>query len=153
MPVKRGLSRLVKIDICKSIAGVKIYALKFGVQSDADHRGIGKKKSLVFMARQHPGETPGSYVIEGVIEALINFKNIEQLKRQFIIYVIPMVNPDGVIYGNYRTNLAGSDLNRRWRTPSPNNQPEVYYLRKFLVEVNRLNPIGLIIDFHGHSRK
>jgi murein tripeptide amidase MpaA len=29
-----------------------------------------------------------------------------------------MVNPDGVIHGNYRTNLAGSDLNRRWNNPS-----------------------------------
>lgn len=25
-----------------------------------------------------------------------------------------MVNPDGVVAGNYRTNLSGIDLNRRW---------------------------------------
>ena len=25
-----------------------------------------------------------------------------------------MINPDGVIFGNYRTNLAGCDLNRKW---------------------------------------
>jgi murein tripeptide amidase MpaA len=25
-----------------------------------------------------------------------------------------MINPDGVILGNYRTNLSGHDLNRRW---------------------------------------
>jgi murein tripeptide amidase MpaA len=25
-----------------------------------------------------------------------------------------MVNPDGVYAGNYRTNLYGVDLNRRW---------------------------------------
>lgn len=25
-----------------------------------------------------------------------------------------MVNPDGVIFGNYRTNLMGFDLNRKW---------------------------------------
>lgn len=24
------------------------------------------------------------------------------------------MNPDGVIHGNYRTNLAGIDLNRVW---------------------------------------
>jgi murein tripeptide amidase MpaA len=25
-----------------------------------------------------------------------------------------MVNIDGVVYGHYRTNLAGKDLNRKW---------------------------------------
>lgn len=25
-----------------------------------------------------------------------------------------MLNPDGVIYGNSRSNLAGYDLNRHW---------------------------------------
>lgn len=28
--------------------------------------------------------------------------------------IIPMVNPDGVIHGNSRCNLAGLDLNRNW---------------------------------------
>ena len=29
--------------------------------------------------------------------------------------VVPMLNPDGVIVGNYRTGLAGCDLNRKWK--------------------------------------
>ena len=33
------------------------------------------------------------------------------------IVAIPMVNPDGVIYGNFRTNLSGFDLNRQWLEP------------------------------------
>ena len=28
--------------------------------------------------------------------------------------VVPMLNPDGVINGNYRCSLAGVDLNRVW---------------------------------------
>ena len=29
-----------------------------------------------------------------------------------------MINPDGVIHGNYRTNLSGKDMNRYWEDPS-----------------------------------
>jgi hypothetical protein len=33
-----------------------------------------------------------------------------------------MVNPDGVIVGNYRSNLSGFDINRKWDCPSKNLQ-------------------------------
>lgn len=29
-----------------------------------------------------------------------------------------MINVDGVIYGNFRTNLGGFDLNRQWIDPN-----------------------------------
>jgi len=29
-----------------------------------------------------------------------------------------MLNPDGVVCGNYRCSLSGKDLNRRWSLPS-----------------------------------
>ena len=31
--------------------------------------------------------------------------------------LVPMLNPDGVIVGNYRTNLAARDLNRTYKDP------------------------------------
>ena len=67
------------------------------------------------MARQHPGETQGSLVCEGVINFLVSkCKEAEFLRSKYIFKVIPMINPDGVIFGNYRTNLSGLDLNRKW---------------------------------------
>lgn len=36
------------------------------------------------------------------------------LIKNYVFYVVPMVNPDGVVFGHYRTNLAGKDLNRKW---------------------------------------
>ena len=52
---------------------------------------------------------------EGVVEKLLQkTKENEILRKNYVIYVIPMVNPDGVIFGHYRTNLAGKDLNRKW---------------------------------------
>jgi murein tripeptide amidase MpaA len=36
------------------------------------------------------------------------------LTSNFEVFVFPMVNPDGVIHGMSRTNMAGLDLNRHW---------------------------------------
>lgn len=40
-----------------------------------------------------------------------------------------MLNPDGVIVGNYRTSLAGVDLNRVYKTPSAQLFPTVAAMR------------------------
>jgi murein tripeptide amidase MpaA len=42
----------------------------------------------------------------------------KKLLKEFSIYVFPMINVDGVIYGNFRTNIVGSDLNRQWIEPN-----------------------------------
>lgn len=62
-----------------------------------------------------------------------------------------MVNMDGVYYGNYRTNLSGNDLNRIWRQPRKDYHHEIYSLKKFFHCLNKVSPISLIIDIHGHS--
>ena len=65
-------------------------------------------------------------MMQGIIDFLIgNSKEAELLREMAIIKIIPMVNPDGVIHGNYRTSLAGCDLNRRWKKPK-----KVFYLKK-----------------------
>lgn len=67
------------------------------------------------MSRQHPGETVGSLIMDEIINELtkISVEN-EFLLYRFNIYVIPMVNIDGVLLGNYRGNAHGFDLNRCW---------------------------------------
>jgi murein tripeptide amidase MpaA len=71
------------------------------------------------MARQHPGETQGSFVCEGIISKLVDSphsRTVEFLLENYLLYVLPMVNPDGVDFGSYRSNLSGKDLNRKWDT-------------------------------------
>jgi murein tripeptide amidase MpaA len=54
-------------------------------------------------------------MMEGMIEFLISNDPLAVLLRtKFVFKLFPMVNPDGVVHGNYRTNLAGVDLNRVW---------------------------------------
>ena len=52
-------------------------------------------------------------MMEGFIEYLCsNTEESECLKNQIVFKIIPMLNPDGVVLGNYRTSLSGKDLNR-----------------------------------------
>lgn len=40
-----------------------------------------------------------------------------------------MLNPDGVIQGNHRCNLAGVDLNRVWDHPNKQLHPTIYHAK------------------------
>ena len=64
-----------------------------------------------------------------------------------------MLNPDGVVQGNYRCSYSGCDLNRRYLTPSKILHPEIYHVKRMTRYLSRLVPIVLYCDFHGHSKK
>jgi len=56
-----------------------------------------------------------SYIIEYIIEFLLGNSSLaKSLRDNFVFKIVPMLNPDGVIVGNYRCNLSGADLNRQW---------------------------------------
>lgn len=64
-----------------------------------------------------------------------------------------MLNPDGVVNGNYRCSLAGCDLNRRWKTPSKIIHPTIYHVKKLVKQVAQERGLVMFCDLHGHSRK
>lgn len=43
-----------------------------------------------------------------------NDPTAQYLREHFVFKLIPCLNPDGVVKGNYRSSLAGVDLNRQW---------------------------------------
>lgn len=46
-----------------------------------------------------------------------------------------MVNPDGVVFGNYRTSLSGKDLNRQFRNKKHELTPEVAALKDLVLRL------------------
>lgn len=64
-----------------------------------------------------------------------------------------MLNPDGVINGNYRCSLAGCDLNRRWKLPSLTLHPTIHSAKKLIRTMASERELALFVDFHGHSNK
>jgi len=94
-------------------------------------------------------------MMKGILDYLTNPENQEakMLREKYIFKIIPMLNPDGVINGNYRCSLAGCDLNRRWKTPHKQLHPTVYYTKKLIKDMHNERGILLYVDLHGHSRK
>jgi len=64
-----------------------------------------------------------------------------------------MLNPDGVVVGNYRCNLGGLDLNRRWGEPARQDAPTVFALKLVMRQFAADREVALYVDCHGHSRK
>ena len=112
------------------------------------------KKGIVLTARVHPGETVGSWVIKGAIEFLLSQEHdAEFLRENCVFKIVPMLNSDGVVQGNYRCSLSGCDLNRRYIIPSKILHPEIYYLKEMTKKLSKENPLLFYCDFHGHSKK
>jgi murein tripeptide amidase MpaA len=106
----------------------------------------GKKKVWI-IARQHPGETMSEWLVEGLVDAMLDRANpvARKLMQQAVLYIVPNMNPDGSVRGNLRTNAAGVNLNREWMAPSMERSPEVFLVRRKIEETG----CDLFLDIHG----
>ena len=70
------------------------------LQFNIDMLKIGKGDKHIFViARQHPGESVGSFMAEGMLKEFFLPKHEAKRKRfvkEFSMHIIPMANPDGV---------------------------------------------------------
>jgi murein tripeptide amidase MpaA len=84
----------------------------------SDPEAIKNRKGIVLSSRVHPGESGASWIMKGIIDYLTGPSlNAKILRDNFVFKIVPMLNPDGVINGSTRCNLAGVDLNRIWNDP------------------------------------
>ncbi|XP_064521336.1 BEN domain-containing protein 5 isoform X4 [Pseudopipra pipra] len=115
----------------------------------------GAEQKVVFItARVHPGETPSSFVCQGIIDFLVSHHPIAKVLRDHLVFKIaPMLNPDGVYLGNYRCSLMGFDLNRHWANPSPWAHPTLHGVKQLIIDMYNNPKINLefYIDIHAHS--
>jgi len=109
--------------------------------------GDSKKRSIWITARQHPGETMAEWLVEGLLNSLLDEDNptAKLLLEKANFYIVPNMNPDGSVRGHLRTNAVGTNLNREWANPSLEKSPEVFHV------INKMEETGvdLFYDVHG----
>ncbi|CAI9591245.1 unnamed protein product, partial [Staurois parvus] len=93
-------------------------------------------------------------MMKGFLDFILSDSPDAQLLRDmFIFKVVPMLNPDGVIVGNYRCSLSGRDLNRNYRSMLKDSYPCIWHTRAMIKRLVIEREVLLYCDFHGHSRK
>ncbi|XP_052085514.1 uncharacterized protein LOC127723104 isoform X7 [Mytilus californianus] len=139
--------------LCETRAGNSCFLVtvsNFGASKEEQH----KKKFVVVTARVHPGETQASWMMKGLLEFITSSDPVaKELRNRFIFKIVPMLNPDGVIVGNYRCSLAARDLNRNYRHPRKESFPTVWHTKTLIEKILERHEILLYCDLHGHSRK
>ena len=117
---------------------------------------IKKKPVILITSRVHSGETPSSLVFKGILEFLMSEKKEAKLLRLYYTFIlVPCLNPDGVVSGNYRNSAAGVDLNRQWINPDEFFHPEIFHTKNLLKRLSddEKRKIWIYCDIHGHSKK
>lgn len=129
--------------LCRTIGGLTCDILEIGEDEPS-------KPLAVVTARVHPGESNSSWMVQGLLQFLCSPDAEAQALRDACTWlVVPMLNPDGVVQGNYRCGLAGADLNRAFQNPHRALHPTVWHLKERL----RGRRIDVYLDLHGHSKR
>lgn len=146
-PRRKGM--LQRKTLCQTVAGNNCDCVII-----TDFNNGREKKGVFLTSRVHPGESMASHIIQYIIEFLLSGSAIAKVLREnFLFKIVPMLNIDGVIIGNYRCNLSQVDLNRQWIDPNKKLHPTIYYTKQMIKRMKEERELLIYCDFHGHSRK
>lgn len=124
--------KIRKTVLCKTIAGndcEMVIVTNFTSRPE----DISVRKAIILTSRVHPGESNASFIMHGLLEYLVSDDECAKLLRNIYVFkIVPMLNPDGVIVGNYRTSLSMLDLNRQWISPSSKTCPENFAVKQMM---------------------
>lgn len=144
-------------ELCKSLFGLScpIITITHDIaQYFKTPERYSDKKVVMFVGRVHPCETPSSYIMKGLISYILSdCLDAEKLRRNFVFKIIPMINPDGVKFGNSRCSLLGVDMNRRWINPHKILHPELYSAKEVVCGIKKNHEISMFCDVHSHAKK
>jgi len=99
-------------------------------------------RGLYLLCRQHAGETPGAWVLDGMLTAFARAKPVN-----WCIWVVPFADLDGVHLGNYGKDAFPYDLNRAWGQPPMRH--ETLVIQRDLARWSKRCKPELVLDLHA----
>ena len=152
-------SLIINLNEWKQSPYVKVDSIGSSVQQRVlwrliisdDPSNISNKRTIHIHARTHPQETEGFWVTKEMIKILLSDEELgKNIREKCVVYVVPMINPDGVELEKTRQNANGIDLESNWYTFP--NQPEVAALKASFTELmTKSNPIEVALNMHSSS--
>jgi hypothetical protein len=117
--------------------------LRLHVQADKKRPG---RPGVYIVARQHAGEVPGSWVLDGILRAVASEEPGRRL-RGVEWWIVPFVDLDGAVEGNYGKDCFPIDFNRSWAEMPM--RPEVGAIQQDMQYFADGRRRRLILDLHG----
>lgn len=134
-------------DCRHELLGTSLDGRELNLLIVGDESSDTPKNKIWITARQHPGETMAQWLVEGLLNRLLDEDDgvARDLLDKNVFYIMPNMNPDGSARGHLRTNAKGVNLNREWQNPSMENSPEVFHV------LNKMKETGVdaYVDVHG----
>jgi len=109
------------------------------------------KKVIWLMFRQHAWEAGSSWTGDGLIRFVTSSDPIAaRIRRETILKIFPLCDPDGVVDGGVRFNRHGYDLNRNWDLVDPVKTPEIAAERRAVLDwVDSGKRIDFFLTLHN----
>ncbi|MFC1667841.1 M14 family zinc carboxypeptidase [Chlamydiota bacterium] len=104
-----------------------------------------QKPTILLTSGFHPKE-PDRWATEAIMEFLTTNEG-QRFLAFFTIYIVPIVNPDGLMLGTNACNSSGNNFFWNFITTDESTNPEAFYLWKC---TSMIQPI-LYIDFHCYT--
>ncbi|CAM9814768.1 unnamed protein product [Ectocarpus sp. 4 AP-2014] len=103
------ISFLRRTALCRTLQQRRVDLLTItAAEGEPGTRPLRERKWVFMSARVHPGETPAQFIIHGVIDFLTGESpRARALRGNIVFKIVPMLNPDGVVNGNYRLLVPG----------------------------------------------
>lgn len=119
---------------------MRMYTITDGAVAETE------KRVILFTTLQHDLETTGAMAQEGICRFLLSDDpRADKLRRAFVFYVVPMMDPDGIADGMVYCPVG--NMNRQWGL---NTTPETTCVEQFVKDLAaRGRKVDLFMDFHG----